>query len=65
MELGRNIAKWRKRRGFTQRELAEKMRISEDYMSMIERGKRKPHMRVVAQIGFILEIELRELLEDD
>ena len=65
MELGRNIAKWRKGRGFTQKELAEKVGISEDYLSMIERGKRKPHVKVVVQIAFIIEIELWELIRED
>lgn len=62
MELGRIIAKWRKGRGYTQKELSEKVGMSEDYLSMIERGKRKPSMKVIVQIAFILEVQLEELL---
>jgi putative transcriptional regulator len=65
LELGRNIAKWRKKRGFNQRELAREVGISEDYLSMIERGKRNPHIRVIVQIAFIIEVELKELLHED
>ncbi|WP_374214203.1 helix-turn-helix domain-containing protein [Candidatus Desulfosporosinus nitrosoreducens] len=60
--LGRNIAKRRKKRGLTQKELAKRVGISEDYLSMIEREKRRPHVKTIVRISKCLDVEIELLL---
>lgn len=41
-------------RGFTQEQLAEKAKITKDYISLIERGKRRPSDKLKDRLAEIL-----------
>lgn len=51
------ILKARKNKGYTQKQVAELAKVSEEYISLIESGKRKPSVKVAKKLGAILEIQ--------
>lgn len=63
--LGKNIVSIRKKRGLTQRALAEKLLISSDAMVCIEKGRNAPKMSRVQEIADILECSVVELFKSD
>lgn len=64
MAIGQNIAWVRKQLGMTQRELAERVGISREYLVSIETGK-KPSKRTLAIIAQALKVTMRELENDN
>lgn len=63
MELGKAIAKYRKDRGLSQKELAKRSGISEVYLELIEEGKKKPHIKTIARIASSLEVGISEMID--
>ena len=61
-KIGKNISKARKTAKLTQAELAEKINISEKYLSRIECGKQLPSVMIVAKICEVIHISADELL---
>lgn len=57
------IRVWRKHRGITQRQLAEKADISAAYLSQIELGERKGSADVLAAIARALDLTLDDIVE--
>ena len=46
----------RKNKGYTQKNVADMAKITEEYISLIESGKRKPSVKVAKKLGAILDI---------
>lgn len=67
MEIGRSIRLLRTARGISQKELAETVGCSNNYLSLVERGRRTPSIRFVDQIGTALDVPTSQLfaLADD
>ncbi|HDX9588388.1 TPA: helix-turn-helix transcriptional regulator [Bacillus pseudomycoides] len=62
--LGKNIYQFRKKRGLTLSELAERAGVSKSYLSNIERNiNRNPSIHVMEKISLVLEVNLNVLLE--
>ena len=62
--IGKNIAKIRKKRGYTLSKLAELSDISKSYLSNIERNINKnPSLEVIQRIATILQVNLSTLVE--
>ncbi|MEI4801777.1 helix-turn-helix domain-containing protein [Bacillus sp. NPDC077411] len=62
--IGRNIYQFRKKRGLTLSELAERAGISKSYLSNIERSiNQNPSIQVMEKIALVLEADLNTLLE--
>ncbi|MGG0185180.1 helix-turn-helix domain-containing protein [Bacillus rhizoplanae] len=62
--IGKNIYRFRKNRGLTLSELAERAGISKSYLSNIERNINKnPSIQVMEKIALVLEADLNTLLE--
>lgn len=51
------IIKARKNKGYTQKQVAELAKVSEEYISLIESGKRKPSVKVAKKLGAVLDIQ--------
>lgn len=49
-QIGKRIQEYRKIKGLTQDELAEKVGISKSYISSIERGLYSPHLDIMVKI---------------
>jgi len=61
--LSQNIKRLRKRKGFSQEILAEKMGISTNYLSDIEREKNWPSPLSLVKLANALEVEVFELFK--
>ena len=62
--FGRSIRSYRKQRGMSQEDLAEKSGLSRNYVSDIERGVRNPSLLALIKLSRALRVPLRDLLED-
>ena len=51
------LAQVRRRQALSQGELAEKAGVSSSVVSLIERGKRRPRMRIIRALASALEME--------
>jgi transcriptional regulator with XRE-family HTH domain len=62
--VGRRIKEARVMRGWTQEQLAEKVNLSSDHVSVIERGSKPPRFETFIAIANALEIDANFLLSD-
>jgi transcriptional regulator with XRE-family HTH domain len=63
--LGRRIYEFRKQSRLTQAALAEKARISNEFMSAVERGAKLPSLRALERIATALRVEIKDLFNFD
>lgn len=56
VNLGKRIANRRQQAGLKQNVLAEKLGISNNYLSSIERGKEKPSLEILVRICTTLQV---------
>lgn len=62
--IGRKIAYYRRLKGYTQADMAERIGISSNYLSQIECGKRKKYsLHTLLMAAEALEVPLRELCD--
>jgi transcriptional regulator with XRE-family HTH domain len=59
--FGRNVAKFRNKRGFSQDKLAEQANLDRTYVSGIERGVRNPGIKVVIRLARGLSVSIDDL----
>lgn len=64
MELNEKIRNLRSNRGWTQRELAERMHISEDAVSSWERGINTPPLDMAKNLAEVFDTSLETLTDD-
>lgn len=64
-EVGLKIAYYRKKKGYTQTQLAEMVGISSNYLSLIERGnfEQSYSMETLFKIAEALDVNANDLLE--
>ena len=62
--LGEGIRIYRKRVGFTQEKLAERIDINPVYMGQIERGYKVPTIDVLLRIARALKVRLRDIVRE-
>mgnify|MGYP001183752447 CR=1 FL=1 len=62
--LGRRIRDERKKRNYTQEQLAELVGVSDAYIGQIERGERSPTLETLVKIGNRLGVTIDYLLHD-
>ncbi len=61
-ELSKRIARLRKERGYTQAELAKEVGTTREVVSDYERGKLRPHYRMIVRFAMAFKISTDELL---
>jgi transcriptional regulator with XRE-family HTH domain len=64
-QLGKRIYLFRKQNKLTQAALAEKAKISNEFMSGIERGAKLPSLPTLERIATALKISLKDLFNID
>lgn len=64
MTIGENIRKYRKEKGLTQKELAERLGVSQAMITQYENGKRIPKIDTINNIAGALEMGIRRLYPD-
>lgn len=65
MTIGENIKKYRKERGFTQKELAERSNLSRSYLADLERNRYNPSLDSLKLIADSLGIHVSILLGEN
>lgn len=63
-KLGTNVKNYRKRCGFTQKQLAELIHVSEQHISHIETAHTKASLEVIVDVANALHTDINALLED-
>lgn len=58
--MGKRIQEIRKKKGFTQEQVAEKMDISSKYLSSIERGKENMTLNTILSLSDALDVPLND-----
>jgi transcriptional regulator with XRE-family HTH domain len=61
--LAANLRKLRKARDWSQAELANRIDVEQNAISLIENGRANPTLLVIEQIALAFDIRLSELLE--
>lgn len=62
MTFAENLKRKRKEKGFSQKEIAEKLGVSQPSYAQYETGKRNPKFETVKKIAAALEIDVYDLL---
>lgn len=62
IKIYKNIKNLRLEKGYSQAKFAELTGLSEDYISLIENGKRTPSLKRLIIIADVLEIDAYKLL---
>jgi transcriptional regulator with XRE-family HTH domain len=60
--LGALLREERKAAGLSQRDLAERTKVSDAYLSQVERGRHEPSLRVLTAVTSTLGVSLEALL---
>lgn len=63
LQLGRMIFKFRKEKGLSQNQLAEKLDISREHLAKIETAKRCVSLGLLIEISEVLEVPVKEFFE--
>jgi transcriptional regulator with XRE-family HTH domain len=61
--FGPNLKYWRKKRGYSQEQLAELAEMNRTEVGRLERGKREPKFGIINKLAGALEIEQGELFK--
>jgi len=61
MNIGRAVRLVRTAKGVTQKELAERAGCTANYLSMVERGDRRPSIKLVGGIASSLDVPVAEI----
>lgn len=64
MSLGKTIKKYRIEKGLKQKELAETVDVSTNYLSLVENDKREPSLSFLKSVSNVFGITVSELLLD-
>ena len=59
--FGKNVKYYRFRNGYTQEQLAEKMDVTPNYISRLERGMHNPPFIMISKVAEALDVEPYEL----
>ncbi|BFH23872.1 helix-turn-helix domain-containing protein [Paenibacillus melissococcoides] len=65
MTLGKNIRNFRKNKGMTQFDLAEKTKLSRSYIADVERDRYNPSVDTLQLIASALDVKVYELLGEE
>ncbi|WP_162652199.1 helix-turn-helix transcriptional regulator [Lentilitoribacter sp. Alg239-R112] len=63
--FGKNVRYWRKQRGISQEEFADRAQLHPTYVSGIETGYRNPTVKIVGRIAAALNVKPADLFEEN
>ena len=59
--ISKNVKVFRKRKNYTQKQLADAIPITQQYVSKFEKGKAEPSLDILTSLAKVLGIEVGEL----
>ena len=62
LALGKRIKRLRRQAGLSQEKIAEKIRVTQTHISLVETGKRKASMKTLKKIASALDVKVRNLI---
>lgn len=62
--LGQALRKLRTERGWSQSELALRVQMDRNYLSLIELGRNSPSVRMLVRLCMALDVRAADVLED-
>lgn len=65
IKIGRFIADERKRKGYTQKQLSEKLEIRDKTISKWERGNNLPDLSVIGELADFYDVDLNEIFRGE
>lgn len=65
MNIGENIRRIRKEKGWTMKKLGEEIGISEQGIGNYERGDREPNIETIKKISEALDVPIQEIIGED
>jgi transcriptional regulator with XRE-family HTH domain len=60
--LGKRVQRLRKQSGKSQEQIAERTRLTQTYISLLETGKRRASMKTLEKIASAIGVKVRDLL---
>lgn len=60
--FGKIVKKWRRARGLSQTELAQKCSLDRTFISLLETGKKQPSLSTIFSLSKALKVEPQELV---
>jgi transcriptional regulator with XRE-family HTH domain len=63
--LGPKIKYYRKQRGYSQEQLAQKLGKTKSYISRVENNKERPNLEFLVSVADALGIRVKDLFDDD
>lgn len=63
--LGRNVQSYRRKAGYDQQDLADRIGVNRNYISLVESGKKYPTLKVLFDMAEILKTTPTDLLKND
>lgn len=64
MDIGKRIHDLRHRNGVTAQELAERISVSQSYISLLENNKRRANIEILGKIAAVFSVSLAQLFAD-
>ncbi|REE67015.1 DNA-binding XRE family transcriptional regulator [Paenibacillus taihuensis] len=64
-EIGRRIKEARRRKGFTQEDLSERVSLSRPSISLVENGQQNISMYAIYEICFVLDVSIHTILPNN
>jgi len=65
MNIGKQIRNYRKKTGISQKELGERLGVSQQHIAQYENGKRVPKVETIVRIAAALEVSIFELMDKE
>lgn len=62
-QLGERVKRLRKQKGLTQEQLADKVRVTSNYIYLIEQGQRNPSINTADKLARVLGVKLSDLFD--
>lgn len=61
--ISKNVRRYRKEKKYTQKQLADAIFVTQQYISEIERGNREPKLDILASLAEVFEVEVINLFQ--
>ena len=60
--FGQRLKRFRNKVDLTQEELAERIKLSRDFIALLETGRRRPSVKTVQKLAKVLRVKASDLL---